>query len=201
MFWTVFRFELDYHRRRPSTYLFFATMFLLAFFGMASDAFLIFDNQGQVMKNAPIVLAQTMSIMCAIGQTITTGLVGTAILRDVQLKSHELLFTTRITRNGYLAGRFAGACVVMLLIYLALPLGSLVGTWMPWVDHDRLQQFRLMSYLRPFLIIVVPNVLFVSALFFAVGAGSSLFPKKTKVLLRCISDTLLYFAGVFHRLP
>jgi ABC-2 type transport system permease protein len=170
VFWTVFRFELDYHRRRPSTYLFFATMFLLTFFGMASDAFLIFDNQGQVMKNAPIVLAQTMSIMCAIGQTITTGLVGTAILRDVQLKSHELLFTTRITRNGYLAGRFAGACVVMLLIYLALPLGSLVGTWMPWVDHDRLQQFRLMSYLRPFLIIVVPNVLFVSALFFAVGA-------------------------------
>ncbi len=170
MFWTVFRFELDYHRRRPSTYLFFATMFLLTFFGMASDAFLIFDNQGQVMKNAPIILAQTMAVMCAIGQTITTALMGTAILRDVQLKSHELLFTTRITRNGYLAGRFAGACVVMLLIYLALPLGSLVGTWMPWVDHDRLQQFRLMSYLRPFLIIVVPNILFVSALFFAVGA-------------------------------
>jgi len=170
VFWTVFRFELDYHRRRPSTYLFFVTMFLLTFFAMASDAFLIFDNQGQVMKNAPIVLAQTMSIMCAIGQTITTALMGTAILRDVQLKSHELLFTTRVTRNGYLAGRFAGACVVMLLIYLALPLGSLVGTWMPWVDHDRLQQFRLMSYLRPFLIIVVPNILFVSALFFAVGA-------------------------------
>ena len=41
---------------------------------------------------------------------------------------------------------------------------------MPWVDHDKLQQFRLMSYLQPFLIIVVPNVLFVSALFFAVGA-------------------------------
>jgi ABC-2 type transport system permease protein len=170
VFWTVFRFELDYHRRRPSTYLFFATMFLLTFFAMASDAFLIFDDQGQVMKNAPIVLAQTMSIMCAIGQTITTALMGTAILRDVQLKSHELLFTTRVTRNGYLGGRFAGACVVMLLIYLALPLGSLVGTWMPWVDHDRLQQFRLMSYLRPFLIIVVPNILFVSALFFAVGA-------------------------------
>ena len=110
MFWTVFRFELDYHRRRPSTYLFFATLFLLTFFGMASDAFLIFDNQGQVMKNAPIILAQTMAVMCAIGQTITTALMGTAILRDVQLKSHELVFTTRVTRNGYLAGRFAGAC-------------------------------------------------------------------------------------------
>ena len=170
MFWTVFRFELDYHRRRPSTYLFFAMMFLLTFFGMASDAFLIFDNQGQVMKNAPIILSQTMAVMCAIGQTITTALMGTAILRDVQLKSHELVFTTRVTRTGYLAGRFAGACLVMLFIYAALPLGSLAGTLMPWVDHDRLQAFRLMSYLQPFLIIVVPNVLFVSALFFAIGA-------------------------------
>jgi hypothetical protein len=146
------------------------TLFMLTFFGMASDAFLIFDNQGQVMKNAPIILAQTMAVMCAIGQTITTALMGTAILRDVQLKSHELVFTTRVTRNGYLAGRFAGACAVMLFIYAALPLGSLVGTWMPWVDHDKLQAFRLMSYLQPFLVIVVPNVLFVSALFFSVGA-------------------------------
>ena len=170
MFWTVFRFELSYHRRRPSTYLFFATLFMLSFFAMASDAVILFDSQGTVNKNAPLVLAQTMAILCALGQVITTALVGTAILRDVQLKSHELLFTTRVTRAGYLGGRFAGACFVMVLVYLGLPLGSLVGTLMPWMDHDKLQAFHLMSYVRPFVIIVVPNVLFVSALFFAVGA-------------------------------
>jgi len=60
-----------------------------------------------VKKNAPIVLAQTMSVICALGQTITTALMGTAILRDVQLKSHELLFTTRVTRT-VLGGRFVG---------------------------------------------------------------------------------------------
>jgi ABC-type transport system involved in multi-copper enzyme maturation permease subunit len=170
VFWTVLRFELAYHRRRPSTYLFFVTLFLLTYFAMASDAFMLFDSQGQVKKNAPIVLAQTMSVICALGQTITTALMGTAILRDVQLKSHELLFTTRVTRNGYLGGRFVGAFLVMLFVYCALPLGSWIGTLMPWVDHDRLQPFRLMSYVQPFLIIVVPNILFVSALFFAIGA-------------------------------
>ena len=170
MFWTVLRFELAYHRRRASTYLFFATLFLFTYFAMASDAVVLFDNQGQVNKNAPVVLAQTMAVVCAVGQVITTALMGTAILRDVQLKSHELLFTTRVTRSGYLAGRFVGAFLVMLCVYLALPLGSLVGTLMPWVDHDKLQAFHLMSYVQPFVLIVVPNILFISALFFAIGA-------------------------------
>jgi ABC-type transport system involved in multi-copper enzyme maturation permease subunit len=170
VFWTVLRFELAYHRRRASTYLFFATLFLFTYFAMASDAVVLFDNQGQVNKNAPVVLAQTMAVVCAVGQVITTALMGTAILRDVQLKSHELLFTTRVTRSGYLAGRFVGAFLVMLCVYLALPLGSLVGTLMPWVDHDKLQAFHLMSYVQPFVLIVVPNILFISALFFAIGA-------------------------------
>ena len=170
MFWTVLRFELAYHWRRASTYLFFATLFLLAFFAMASDAVQLFDSQGQVKKNAPIILAQSMSVLCAFGQVITTALMGTAILRDVQLKSHELLFTTRVTRAGYLGGRFVGAFLVMLFVYLAIPLGSWVGTLMPWVDHDQLQAFRFLAYAQPFLVIVVPNILFVSALFFAVGA-------------------------------
>lgn len=170
MFWTVLRFELAYHRRRASTYLFFATLFLLAFFAMASSAIDLIGGRGQVMKNAPFVLAESMAVLTAFGQVITTALVGTAILRDVQLKSHELLFTTRLTRTGYLAGRFVGAYIVMALIYSALPLGSVIGTLMPWVDHDQLQAFRLMSYVQPFVLIVLPNILFVSALFFAVGA-------------------------------
>jgi len=45
VFWTVLRFELAYHRRRPSTYLFFVTLFLLTYFAMASDAFMLFDSQ------------------------------------------------------------------------------------------------------------------------------------------------------------
>jgi len=169
MFWTVFRFELRYHLRRPSTYVFFLMLFLAAFFSIASDAVGLV-SRGNVMKNSPWVLAQIMTVLTAIGQVITTALVGTAILRDFQVKSHELLFTTRMSRLGYLAGRFCGAYLIMLLVYAAIPLGAALGTVMPWVDRVELQPFRLASYVQPFLVILVPNVLFISALFFAVGA-------------------------------
>ncbi len=170
MFWTILRFELRYHLRRPSTYLFFLMLFLAAFFSIASDAVDLVGARGNVMKNSPFVLAQTMTALTAFGQVITTALVGTAILRDFQLKSHELVFTTRVTRMAYLAGRFCGAYLVMLLVYAAIPLGAAFGTIMPWIDHTQLQAFRLASYVQPFLLILVPNVLFISALFFAVGA-------------------------------
>ena len=40
MFWTVFTFELAYWFKRPLTLLFFVLFFLMAFFSTASDAFL-----------------------------------------------------------------------------------------------------------------------------------------------------------------
>ncbi len=169
MFWTVLRFELAYHRRRPATYLYFAVLFLIAFFALSSESVQL-SGAGREMRNSPYALAVTLTLLTAFGTVITTALVGTAILRDVQVKSHELLFTTRLTRTGYLAGRFVGAFLVMVVVYAALPLGALVGTLMPWVDHDKMQAFRLMSYVQPFVVFIVPNILFVSALFFAVGA-------------------------------
>lgn len=170
MFWTILKLELAFLRRQGTTYLFFAVLFLMAFFTMASDAITLEGGIGVVYKNSPAAIAQLMGVLAAVGQVITTGVVGTAILRDVQLKAHELLFTTRATRLGYLGGRFTGALIGMLAIYSAIPLGTFIGTLMPWVDHDKLQAFSLASYINPFFVLVVPTVIFVSALFFAVGA-------------------------------
>jgi ABC-2 type transport system permease protein len=168
MYWTILRFEIGYHLRRPSTYLFFVMTLLLGFFSIASEQFL--STTGPVARNSPAQLALIMTILTAIAQVITTALVGTAILRDVQLKSHELLFTTRVTRLGYLGGRLTGSTIVMILIYLGIPLGALLGTAMPWIDPTKLQAFRAASYIQPTLVLMIPNVVFISALFFAVGA-------------------------------
>ena len=58
----------------------------------------------------------------------------------------------------------------MLVIYAALPIGLLVGTLMPWVPADKLGPISLWAAFQPFFVIAVPNLLFVSALLFAVGA-------------------------------
>ena len=169
MFGTIFLFELRYHLRRPSTWLFFALLFLFGFFMVASEGGSLTGSAAQVKRNAPYVIALGMVIFTAVGQVITTGLMGTAVLRDFQLRIHELFFTTRLTRSGYLGGRFLGALLIMLLVYTALPIGMLAGSIAPWVDADKLLPVRVWAYWQPYLVIVVPNVILVSALFFAVG--------------------------------
>src|SRR6185369_13499078 len=100
----------------------------------------------------------------------TTAVAGTAVLRDGQLGTEELLFTTQLSKTGYLLGRFAGAFTIMLVIYLGLPIGLLLGTLMPWVPADKLGPIEVAAFFQPFFMIAVPNLFFVSALLFAVGA-------------------------------
>ena len=171
MFWTVFTFELAYWFKRPLTLLFFALFFLMAFFSTASDSFLSVGGTGQIHRNAPFVLAIAMGILTAIGQVITTAIAGTAVLRDSQLGTEEMLFTTRLSKAGYLLGRFAGAFVIMAVDLR----GAADRTARRHADavgagrQARPDHARGWS-LQPFLLIALPNLLFVSALLFAVGA-------------------------------
>ena len=170
MFRSLFAFELRSHMRRPTTWLYFATMFLIALFAVSTDAVVVGPALGKVKKNSPYVLSQFYGILLAIGQIITSALVGSAVLRDFDARVHELLFTTRLTRRGYLGAKFLSAFLAMLLVFLALPLGALLGTVMPWVDPESVQAINLWHYLHPFLIVVVPGVFFFSAMLFSVGS-------------------------------
>ncbi|MBY0488388.1 MAG: ABC transporter permease [Gemmatimonadaceae bacterium] len=170
MFWPLFRFELRSHFRRPVTWLYVAIMFAMAFFTLSTDAFLQGQVLGKVKKNSPYSLSQIYGILLAVGQIITSALVGTTVLRDYDAGVHEILFSTRITRGGYLGAKYVAAFLAMLLVFAALPVGAMVGTFMPWVDTTTLQPFQFWHYWQPFLLIGVPGVFFLSGLLFAVGS-------------------------------
>ncbi|HKP30380.1 MAG TPA: hypothetical protein VJU15_13295, partial [Gemmatimonadales bacterium] len=172
MLWTIYRFEVGYHLRRPTTYMFLFVFFLLPFMVTGTDVVTMTGANAQVKNNAPVVIAQLELIMVLFGQTILTALVGIAALRDYQVGSHELLFTTPITRGAYLGGRFLGVLTVVLLLQLAVPLGAMAGTMMPWVDQDKLLPFSAATYFQPMVKLVLPSVLLTTAILFAVGALS-----------------------------
>ena len=170
MFGTIYRFEVRYHLTRPVTYLYFTIFFLLAFLFTTTDAVTMSGGSGQVMRNAPWVVAQAMLLLVAIGQVIVTGLVGSTVLRDYQYRTHELLFTTPITRFAYLGGRFFGSFTIMILVHVGIPLGLFLGPLMPWVDKTKMLPINLAAYAVPFVVLIVPSILVLSAIFFAVGA-------------------------------
>ncbi len=162
-------FELKYGFRRAQTYIFFCILLLLTFLFMTTDIIQIGGATGKIMKNAPYVINQTIMTMTIIGMTMTSGLIGSSILRDFEFKTHELLYTTPMSKLSYVIGRFLGAYVVMLFVYSGILLGIWLGTLMPWLEADKIAPFRFDAYLMPFLLYVVPNVFIASSLFFMVG--------------------------------
>lgn len=172
MFLPILRFELAYHLRRPVTWLYFAVLLLLAFFLVASEAVSLTGGVGQIKRNSPYPLAEATVALTLIGQVFTVAILGTSLLRDVRFGAHELLYTTRMTRLGYLGGRFVGGFLVTVLVYTAIPLGTLVGSFAPWVDAEFLTAVNPWWHVQPFLLLAIPTLLVTSAIFFAVGALS-----------------------------
>jgi ABC-type transport system involved in multi-copper enzyme maturation permease subunit len=170
VFWPLLRFELTYHLRRPVTWLYFVILFLFGFFLIASDAVVVVGAAGLVKRNSPYALAQALIAVTAIGTVITTAIVGTSLLRDFRYKVHELLFTTHLTRLGYLAGRFLGGFLVMVVVYSAIPLGTFLGTLAWWVDPETLGPVNVWFHFQPFFLFGVTTLFVVSAIFYAVGA-------------------------------
>ena len=170
MFGAVYRFELRYHFTRPITWLYFTLFVAGAFAFVTTDTIGIAGGSGMVMRNAPSVIVRTMLLIVVLGQIVVSGLVGSSVLRDYQFRTHELVFTTPITRFAYLGGRFLGAFTVMVFVHAGMIVGMVVGSAMPWLDKARLLPLDLSSYVIPFLTLVVPAILVISAIFLAVGA-------------------------------
>lgn len=162
----VARFELRYHLRRPVTWVYALLMALFAFLAMTTD---ITSGGGRVRINAPWMVDQLIMQFSLVGTVFTSAIAGTAILRDFEIKAHELLFTTRLSRAAFVFGRYIGAAVTTTLVLSACALGLWLGSYMPWLDADKIGEAPAFTYLWPLLLYTVPTGLLASALFFGVG--------------------------------
>jgi ABC-2 type transport system permease protein len=108
-------------------------------------------------------------ILTLVGMIVTPAISGTAVLRDFELKTHELLFTTRLSKPSFVLGRFLGAYLVTVLVLL-LQRARHRRRHAVAVDRpEKLGPGGLANYLWPIVVYVLPNALIACALFFAVG--------------------------------
>lgn len=170
MWYTIFKFELQYRAKSLETYLYFGVLFL---FSLVAFNF-IYEGQniGLVKENAPYIIAKVMSISAGIFMIISSLIMGVPVLRDFQYNTASLLFVTPIKKRDYLLGRFLGSFLVLVLVFSALIWGMSVGEWLPWRAADKLLPFQFWHYLQPFLTLVVPTLFFGGSLFFVSGALS-----------------------------
>ncbi|GAK53468.1 putative membrane protein [Candidatus Moduliflexus flocculans] len=191
MFIRIMLFEIRSWLKRASTWVYFILLASLSFLTMLAVSGYFKGVQvglagsgGTVLINSPYVLAQIISIMGYMGVIITAAVMASVGCRDFAHNSHALIFTCPITRWQYIGGRFAGAFVVLTLIFSSLGFGVWLATYFPGIEAAKLGDNLVSSYLRPYLFMILPNLLFTSTLFF----GLAVLTRKT------LSS---YVAGIF----
>jgi hypothetical protein len=188
----IFRFEVRYHLRQPLFWIVAVVFGLLTFGATTSDAVTIGGGIGNVHRNAPVVILTMLGVMSVLGIFVVTAFVASAVHRDFEHGTAELFFSKPIRRRDYLLGRFAGSILVSFLIFLGPALGILIGTFMPWLEPERLGGLRAAPYLFALLVVVLPNLLFAGALFFGLA---SLTRSTLSTYLGVVGFLALYFVA------
>jgi ABC-2 type transport system permease protein len=157
------RFELRYQLRSPVAWLIALLFGLLAFGGMVSDEIQIGGAIGNINRNAPFVILNYLAIFSVLGLLAAILLVAWPLLRDADLRTDELFFSTPVRKGSYLWGRALGGAIATLGVYAVVALFMIVGSLWPSQDPNRIGPFMAAPYLWAFGVLVVPNLIFVGA--------------------------------------
>ncbi len=193
MFREILRFELRQQLRSPLFWLIALAFAGIAFAAAGSDSITIGGGIGNVLRNAPTVVIEQLTLFSLLGMFLVTLFVAGAVLRDFDAGTAELFFSAPISRAGYLGGRFAAGYLAALAVLLATALGMMSGVLMPWVDSARVGPTRLDAYAWAFLVWIGPNLFFISAFLFLLA---SLTRSMLKTYIGVIAFFVLWQIGL-----
>ena len=168
MFPHVAWFEFRYQLKSPVFWVGCLIFFLLTYGSITVDQVQI-GSLGNVHKNSPYAIVQTLAIMCVFAVFIIVAVVANVVIRDDDTGFAPIVRTTRVSKADYLVGRFVGATAAAFLVLASVPLGILVGSWMPWIDPEKLGPNHIVYYAHALLAFGLPTLLIVAATFFALA--------------------------------
>lgn len=175
MFLPIFLFELKYRFRRPATWIYFGLFLAMTFLfvtaagGAFPGANISIGGNANVKVNAPHTISTICMVFSWFGVLVASALMGNPVYRDFEHRTHSLFYTTPISKWGYLGGRFWGSFVVALVVFSGIGLGYWLATLMPWIKAEKLGPNHLSYYVWPYVVIIIPNLLFSGAVFFTLA--------------------------------
>ncbi|HET7433804.1 MAG TPA: hypothetical protein VFN10_03725, partial [Thermoanaerobaculia bacterium] len=169
----VFRYELSSQLRRASTLIYFAIVLGVCtpFLHMMSSGS---RHEGMVL-NAPFAVMEVVVFGSMLALLMVAAFAGDAATRDFDARMHSLFYTSPVGKPAYVIGRFLGAFSLSALLLLALPIGTLIATWTPFIPHERVGAFRAIAYLAPYLLFALANAFVATAIAF----GLALMTRRT----------------------
>ena len=171
MFRHIAAFEWRYQLKSPVFWVGCLIFFLMPFFAMVSDNVQI-GSLGNVHKNAPYAILQTLALMSVFSVFVTAAIVANVVVRDDETGFAPIIRSTSVGKGAYLGGRFVGACAAAFVVMAMVPLGMWFGTLMPGVDFEKLGPSLPGDYLYGLFAIELPTLLTTAAIFFAVATAT-----------------------------
>jgi hypothetical protein len=163
-FGEVFRFEVEYRLRQPSTWVYALVLFGIPFLLLHAI------NGSSNYLNAPVAVMQMATILGGVGMLVTAGIFGDAASRDVQTRMHSLFYTSPVRESQYLGGRFLACLLVNAVLVMGVPLGLLLGSVMPYMPVGKFGPVQLDAYVQAYVLMLLPNVIIIGAFMFAAAA-------------------------------
>ena len=172
MFSTIYLHEIKTWFKKPLFYILAIIMFLLAILIMAAGLGVFSSDNVTVTSNtnlnSPLAITGILSQLSLLAYMLIPSITGGTIHRDFKNNMHKVLYSYPLTKVKYLLAKFSAAITINLFIAIATIIGLLVGSILPGANEALLGPFSLWNYVQPFLFIIFPNVLFYSAIVFAV---------------------------------
>ena len=194
MFKKLFQFEV-YYQLKQRAFPIFALLFL------AIGVFV--GRQGFAPKgvnfNAVYQVYFYTSIFTLGSVFIIMFFAISAMLKDKQHNMEGLIYSSSIKKSHYFWSRFLGTFIFSVLAFSPFLLGYAIGIHSSSLDPERISDFQLLTYLQPWLYIVIPNIFICSTIVFCVG---TLTKNSTATYVSAVFVYMLYFvSSIFLNSP
>ncbi len=122
-----------------------------------------------------------------------------AMLRDKQYNMEGLIYSSSIKKADYFWSRFLGTFIFSVFAFSPFLIGYAFGNNFSNLDPERLGDFQMITYVQPWLYIVLPNIFICSTIVFSV---CTITKNSTATYVSAVFIYMLYFvSSIFLNSP
>jgi ABC-2 type transport system permease protein len=180
MFGNLLKFEWLFINRKLA---FYANLLFYPFVGlmMGTTANFPFPNTLENGTYIPNFIMSVISLVCIFSTTI---LAAQTLFRERDAGFEAILYTTPLRKIPYVLSRFSIIFLISVACYMLFTGGLMTGHLIKSATSEVIGAFRIWNYIQPFLILLLPNIIFCTAVACSIG-----------LLTR--NKMLVYVSGIF----
>lgn len=172
MFSTIFKHEIKYWLKTPTFYIYLVVFFIISIALSSSIAGFSDDLDLTTglpeLVNSPIGVSNIYNILTILIFFLFPSIIGVSIYRDTKSDMHTLLYSYPFTKANYLFAKFFAGITIVTSIVFIIGIGIVIGFHLPGVNPNLVGDFSFMSYLKTYIVYVLPNIFLYGAIVFSV---------------------------------